>query len=127
MVTVSFLEHKKGVVQVQRKFIYAVRDGLFLSAPLSIVNSFCLAMPSPTYGPGSVPSGQSAPFIVASSTDHSASIVIVAATGVALIIITLTIRIYIRSNFSGPWLVDDTVFVLATVRDAGSEHLGLSA
>jgi uncharacterized membrane protein YdbT with pleckstrin-like domain len=84
-------------------------------------------MSTPTYGPGSVPSGQSAPFIIASSTNHSADIVIVAATGVALIFITLAIRIYIRFHFSGPWLVDDTVFGLATVGYSRSKNLGLSS
>jgi hypothetical protein len=79
-------------------------------------------MSAPTFATGSVPSGQSAPFIVASPTDHSADIVIVATTGVALILITCVIRIYIRFNFSGPWLADDSVFALATVREFAAEH-----
>ncbi|KAF8858971.1 hypothetical protein BDZ45DRAFT_650581 [Acephala macrosclerotiorum] len=68
-----------------------------------------------TYVPGSVPSGESAPFLVASPTDHSAGIVIVAATGTMLVLLTLMIRIFIRFCFSGPWLADDAVFALATV------------
>jgi len=75
-----------------------------------------MSAPTSTYGPGSVPTGQSAPFVIATPTNHSADIVIVAATGVALILVTLVIRVYIRYSFSGPWLVDDTVFALATVR-----------
>ena len=75
-----------------------------------------MSAPTSTYGPGSVPTGQSAPFVIASATDHSADVVIVAAVGVALILVTLVIRIYIRRSFSGPWLLDDTVFALATVR-----------
>lgn len=82
-------------------------------------------MSAPTYVPGSVPSGQSAPFVVASPTDHSASIVIVAATGISLILLSFAIRIHIRYNFSGPWQVDDTVFGLATVRNPRSELLGI--
>ncbi|KAN0096809.1 hypothetical protein V8E51_015614 [Hyaloscypha variabilis] len=74
-----------------------------------------MSAPTSTYGPGSIPTGQSAPFVITSPTDHSGDIVIVAATGIALILVTLSIRVYIRSSFSGPWLADDTVFALATV------------
>lgn len=72
-------------------------------------------MSAPSYVPGSVPSGQSAPFVVGSATDHSADIVIVTAMGIALILLCLVVRIYIRSNLSGPWMADDTVLALATV------------
>jgi hypothetical protein len=80
-----------------------------------------MSAPTSTYGPGSIPTGQSAPFVITSPTDHSGDIVIVAATGIALILVTLSIRVYIRSSFSGPWLADDTVFALATVRKPHSE------
>ncbi|KAH8755894.1 hypothetical protein F5882DRAFT_367530 [Hyaloscypha sp. PMI_1271] len=70
-------------------------------------------MSAPTHAP--VPSGQAAPFLIATPTDHSPDIVLVAATGIALILLTFVIRIYIRFNFSGPWLGDDTVFAFATV------------
>ncbi len=74
-----------------------------------------MSAPTATYEPGTVPSGQSAPFLVASPTDHSAGIVIVAATGIILVLLTLVVRIYIRVSSSGPWQADDTVFALATV------------
>jgi hypothetical protein len=77
-------------------------------------------MSTATLAPGTVPSGQSAPFLIASPTDHSADIVLVAAMGIVLILITFAIRVYIRFNFSGPWLADDTVFALATVRKSKS-------
>jgi hypothetical protein len=80
-------------------------------------------MSAPTHAP--VPSGQAAPFLIASTTDHSPDIVLVAATGIALILLTSIIRIYIRFNFSGPWLADDTVFALAAVRNPQSELLGV--
>jgi hypothetical protein len=80
-------------------------------------------MSAPTHAP--VPSGQAAPFLVASPTDHSPDIVLVAAMGIALIFLTFVIRIYIRFNFSGPWLVDDTVFAFATVRNPLSELPGM--
>lgn len=63
--------------------------------------------------------------MVASPTDHGADIVIVVATVIMLILLCLAIRIHVRSNFSGPWLVDDTVFALATVRNPGSVLLGI--
>jgi len=72
-------------------------------------------MSAPTYVPGSVPSGEAAPFLVSSPTEHSADIVIVTATGIALILLTFVTRVYICFDFSGPWLADDTVFTLATV------------
>jgi hypothetical protein len=78
-------------------------------------------MSAPTYVPGSVPSGQSAPFVVSSPTDDSGVIVIVAATGIALILVCFVIRLYIRFSFSGPWQVDDMVLALATVRNSGSK------
>lgn len=72
-------------------------------------------MSATTYDPKIVPSGQAAPFLVVTSTDHSADIVLVSATGIALLLVCLAIRIYIRFTFSGPWLADDTVFTVATV------------
>jgi hypothetical protein len=80
-------------------------------------------MSAPIQAP--VPSGQAAPFLIATPTDHSPDIMLVAATGIALILLTLVIRIYIRFNFSGPWLGDDTVFGFATVRNPRSELLGM--
>jgi hypothetical protein len=80
-------------------------------------------MLAPTHAP--VPPGQAAPFLVASSTDHSPDIVLVAVIGIALILLTFVIRIYIRFTFSGPWLVDDTVFAFATVRNPLSELPGV--
>ncbi|KAE9371832.1 hypothetical protein N431DRAFT_377866, partial [Stipitochalara longipes BDJ] len=82
-----------------------------------------MSAPTSTYGPGSVPTGQSAPFVIASATNHSADIVIVAATGVALILVAFVIRVYIRCSFSGPWLADDTVFALATVASLAQSSL----
>jgi hypothetical protein len=80
-------------------------------------------MSAPTNSAGSTPSGEAAPFLVASPTDHSPDIVLVTAIGIALILLTFVIRVYIRFNFSGPWLADDTVFTLATVRTPWAELL----
>jgi hypothetical protein len=84
-----------------------------------------VAMSAPTYGPGSVPTGEAAPFLVTSNTDHSPDIVLVTAIGIALILLTFAIRVYIRFNFSGPWLADDTVFALATVGNPRAELLAI--
>lgn len=122
VVTVWFLLHKKGVVQVLVHICHAGWTLPVTSAFNPQLHGFAMSAPTSTFGPGSVPSGQSAPFVIASPTDHSADIVIVAATGVALILVTFAIRIYIRFSFSGPWQADDTVFALSTVRspDHGS-------
>jgi hypothetical protein len=82
-------------------------------------------MSAPTYSAGSTPSGEATPFLVASRTDYSPDIVLVTAIGIALILLTFVIRVYIRFNFSGPWLADDTVFTLATVRSPWAELLGI--
>jgi hypothetical protein len=60
-------------------------------------------MSAPTNSAGSTPSGEAAPFLVASPTDHSPDIVLVTAIGIAL--------------------ADDTVFTLATVRTPWAELL----
>jgi hypothetical protein len=82
-------------------------------------------MSAPTCSAGSTSSGEAAPFLVASPTDHSPDIVLVTAIGVTLILLTFVIRVYIRFNFSGPWLADDTVFTLAMVRNPWAELLGI--
>jgi hypothetical protein len=101
----------------------ASRDVPILAVLFSLLNFMVLAMSAPTHAP--VPSGQASHFLIATPTDHSPDIALVAATGIALILLTFAIRIYIRFNFSGPWLADDTVFALATVGNPRSELLGM--
>jgi hypothetical protein len=79
----------------------------------ALKHQLSFAMSAPTYSAGSTPSGEATPFLVASPT------------GIALILLTFVIRVYIRFNFSGPWLVDDTVFTLAMVRNLWAELLGI--
>jgi hypothetical protein len=113
------LLHKKRVKQLRTIHICFAGCTLPVSSVLDThFDEF--VMSTATLAPGTVPSGQSAPFLIASPTDHSADIVLVAAMGIVLILITFAIRVYIRFNFSGPWLADDTVFALATVRKSKS-------
>lgn len=71
---------------------------------------------SPTIPPlGTVPSGQTAPVEVISSTDHGAWIVIATALGLTLGLVALLIRFYVRVIISPPFSRDDYIHCAATV------------
>jgi hypothetical protein len=69
----------------------ASRDVPILADLFSLLNFLALVTSAPTHAP--VPSGQAAPFLITSPTDHSPNIVLVAATGITLILLTSIIRI----------------------------------
>lgn len=85
--------------------------GCSIFIPQVQIDDFDLIMsvPTTTCIPRSVRSHQSAPFLTVSPTDHRPSTVVVFATALILVLITLIIWTYIRFSFGGPWLADDTV------------------
>ena len=62
-----------------------------------------------------VPPGQYPPFAAVTETDHRAWIIIAAAFGLAMILLSGGIRVFIRLTISRGWGLDDTLFAVSNV------------
>lgn len=62
-----------------------------------------------------VPDGYYQPFAVISENDHAGWIIIASALGLAMVLITSIIRIFIRLEFGQKFGVDDVLLAAATV------------
>lgn len=62
-----------------------------------------------------VPPGQYPPFAAVTATDHRAWIIIAAALGLALTLLSTVIRVFIRLTISRGWGSDDVLLAASSV------------
>jgi len=67
--------------------------------------------------PITVPAGYYQPFAVVTDDDHRAWIIIASALGLAMVMLSSIIRLFIRSNFGQKFGTDDVLLGAATVRE----------
>jgi len=72
--------------------------------------------------PATVLPGQSPPFAVVTAQDHTAWIIIAAALGTAIVLISSSIRIFIKIRSESLWAPDDMFLTISTVRIYGLQE-----